>query len=215
MYNLIKEIRGQELEGLAEMLKKRILSFDENFDGMMDFRLHHQNKRFVHFLLARITDYIERQSGYPSKFQYYVNDRTTRSGTLKPFEIEHIWSDKFDDHRDEFSQREDFVEYGNLLGALILLPKGINQSYGADSYQKKLNYYCRENLLAQSLSQLCYEKNPPFLNFIESSGLQFKAHNLFKKEDITGRHLLYKKICEQIWDIKGFDELVKSEYKIH
>jgi hypothetical protein len=68
MYNLIKEIRGQELEGLAEMLKKRILSFDENFDGMMDFRLHHQNKRFVHFLLARITDYIERQSGYPSNF---------------------------------------------------------------------------------------------------------------------------------------------------
>jgi hypothetical protein len=37
MYNLIKEIRGQELEGLAEMLKKRILSFDENFDGMMIF----------------------------------------------------------------------------------------------------------------------------------------------------------------------------------
>ena len=154
MYNLIKEIRGQELERLADMLKKKILSFEEKFDGMMDFRLHHKNKRFVHFLLARITDYIECQSGYPSKFEYYVNDRTTRSGTSKPFEIEHIWSDKFDDHRDEFSQREDFEEYRNLLGALILLPKGINQSYGADSYQKKLNYYCRENLLAQSVSTM-------------------------------------------------------------
>jgi hypothetical protein len=53
MYNLIKEIRGQKVEDLAVMLKNKAMSFDEKFDGMMDFRLHHQNKRFVHFLLAR------------------------------------------------------------------------------------------------------------------------------------------------------------------
>jgi hypothetical protein len=145
-----------------------------------------------------------------SRFEHYVDDRTWRTQTSVPFEIEHIWADKFDDHRDEFSQREDFEEYRNRLGALILVPKGFNQSYAADPYEKKLDHYYGQNLLAKSLTPRCYEKNPSFLKYITDSGLPFKKHDLFKRNDIEARQLLYKRICEQIWSIQGFDEVVKS-----
>jgi len=91
MYNLIKEIRDKEISELAEILKEKSRSFDEKFDGMKGFRMHQQNRRFVHFLLARITNYVEDQCDmHTSRFEDYV-DRSA----AKPFEIEHIWSDKF------------------------------------------------------------------------------------------------------------------------
>jgi hypothetical protein len=113
-------------------------------------------------------------------------------------------------HRAEFSQRGDFEEYRNMLGALILVPKGFNQSYGVDSYEKKLDHYYGQNLLAKCLSPRCYEKNPSFLKYISSSRLPFEQHTTFKKIDIDKRQLLYKNICEQIWSIRGFDEIVKA-----
>ncbi|MDE1818714.1 MAG: hypothetical protein KGI19_08945 [Thaumarchaeota archaeon] len=32
----------------------------------------------------------------------------------------------------------------------------------------------------------------------------------FKKQDILERQKLYQKICEEIWDLKGFNEIVNS-----
>ena len=48
----------------------------------------------------------------------------------KQFEIEHIWANKFEEHTDEFEQINDFQEWRNSIGALILLPQGTNQCYG-------------------------------------------------------------------------------------
>ena len=42
----------------------------------------------------------------------------------KPYEIEHIWADKFERHKDEFEQIVDFRRWRNKIGALILIPKG-------------------------------------------------------------------------------------------
>ena len=56
----------------------------------------------------------------------------------KQFEIEHIWGDKFDEHRDEFDQKNDFQKWRNSIGALILLPNGTNQAFSSDKYKDKL-----------------------------------------------------------------------------
>jgi len=49
-------------------------------------------------------------------------------------------------------QREDFEEYRNMFGALVLLQKGFNQSYGDFSYEKKINHYFGQNILAKVLT---------------------------------------------------------------
>jgi hypothetical protein len=204
MYTLVKDIRNKDVDELASILKNRINSLDEKFNGMEKFRLHGQNRGFIHFLLARITDYIEQQSGIPSKFEDYMN----YSGG-KPFQVEHIWANKFEE-QDEFDQKHDFDWHRNLIGGLILLQEGTNQSFRDLPYEKKLPHYLKENLLAQTLHPTCYEKNPNFVGFKESSGLPFRPHVDFKKEDLLDRTKLYQKICEKIWKIEGFDEIVNG-----
>lgn len=167
----------------------------ESFNGMADFRLHGQNYRFVKFLLSRITAWVEQKAGINTNFVSYFQPE---SG--KPFEVEHIWADKFLDHTDEFKQEHEFKQYRNKIGDLVLLPRGINQSYGDLPYEKKHTHYIKENLLVKSLCPLAYEKNPNFINPTNELNLPFRAHTEFKKKDIDERQKLYQAICEQIWD---------------
>ncbi|WP_018014132.1 DUF262 domain-containing protein [Teredinibacter turnerae] len=195
MYTLVKELRGKDVEQLREVLKSKLAEMNEGWSGFDNFRLHGQNAKFVKFLLARITAYIEEQSGYTTTFETYFHKPTG-----KPFEIEHIWANKFANHREEFDQESDFDDYRNRVGGLILLPRGTNQSYGAKPYEEKCAHYVKEkNLLAQSLCDLTYDNNPNFKNMYERLALPFKPHEHFNKQDLIDRQQLYRAIAEIIW----------------
>ena len=194
MYSLVKEIRGNELLDLKLLLGQKLKDMKESFDGMSTFRMHGQNKRFVKFLLARMTGWCEHQAGMSSSFVTYY-----QPGSGKPFEVEHIWADKFARHKDEFEQEHEFQNYRNRLGDLVLLPRGTNQSYGDQPYEKKQTHYIKENLLTKSLCPLAYENNPNFLKLHSTLNLPFESHEVFKKKDIKARQELYQSICERIW----------------
>ena len=194
MYTLVKEIRNTEVQELKAILKRKLDEMEEPWKGIQNFRLHGQNRAFVKFLLSRITSFIEQQSGFNSTFEKYYHNPGGKS-----FEVEHIWADKFSNHKDEFEQESDFQEYRNRIGALVLLPRGTNQSYGAKPYNDKLKHYIKENLLVQSLCPLTYQNNPNFLSMKNRLNLPFKAHENFKKTDIVDRQNLYQAICESIW----------------
>lgn len=194
MYTLVKEIRNTEVQELKAILKRKLDEMEEPWKGIQNFRLHGQNRAFVKFLLSRITSFIEQKSGFNSTFEKYYHNPGGKS-----FEVEHIWADKFSNHKDEFEQESDFQEYRNRIGALVLLPRGTNQSYGAKPYNDKLKHYIKENLLVQSLCPLTYQNNPNFLSMKNRLNLPFKAHENFKKTDIVDRQNLYQAICESIW----------------
>lgn len=194
MYTLVKEIRRTDVPELKAILQRKLDEMEEPWAGLQNFRLHGQNRVFVKFLLSRITSYIEQQSGLNSSFEkYYLNPGG------KSFEVEHLWADKYANHKDEFGQESDFQEYRNRIGALVLLPRGTNQSYGAKPYSEKLSHYIKENLLVQSLCPLAYQNNPNFLSMKNKLSLPFKAHEEFRKADISDRQKLYQAICESIW----------------
>jgi uncharacterized protein with ParB-like and HNH nuclease domain len=194
MYSLVKELRGKDLDSLRTTLRKKLDEIDEKWSGLAEFRLHGMNRYFVKFLLARITGFIEQQAGASTSFTTYF----VGSGA-KPFEVEHIWADKFGEHRDEFEQRHDFDNYRNRIGDLVLLPEGTNQSYGAKPYPVKIEHYLKENLLVKSLHAKCYENNPNFTAMTKRLALHFKAHPKFTKVDIDERQSLIQRICEVIW----------------
>lgn len=198
MYSLVKEIRNKNLDELNSILSDSLGEMEEKFGGMSSFYWHGQNRRFVKFLLSRITAFIEQKAGMNTTFETYFH-----SPHGKPFEIEHVWADKFDEHRDEFEQETDFDEYRNRIGSLVLLPKGTNQSFGSKPYSEKLEHYIKENLLVQSLCPLTYKNNPNFQSMCQNTGLPFEPHEEFKKADIIKRQTLYQRICETIWD--GFE----------
>ncbi len=194
MYTLVKEIRRKSIDELKEILKGKLDEMEESWEGFSSFRLHGQNRRFVKFLLSRIITFIEKNSGININFETYFE-----SPEGQPFEVEHIWANKFDEHIDEFTQKTDFDECRNRLGCLVLLPRGTNQSYGAKSYSEKLDHYIKENLLVRSLCELTYKNNPNFLTMCGNLNFPFEPHNEFKKFDVTKRQKLYQQICEKIW----------------
>src|SRR5690606_37312922 len=132
----------------------------------------------------------------------------------RQFEIEHIWANKFEEHTDEFVQLNEFTEWRNSIGALILLPQGTNQSFSSSIYNDKLEHYIKENTFAQTLHPAYYLRNPNFLNAEAIQSLHFKPHTEFKKEDIMARTKLVQRICERIWSNSFFDKILKDETEV-
>jgi len=195
MFLVMKEIRGKTALQVAEVLTKRLAAETETFASNDRFYLHGMNGRQIHRLLARMTDFVETQSGLPSRYAEYVQ-RKGKNG----YEVEHIWADHPERHEDEFNHPNDFQEYRNRIGGLLLLPKTFNASYGDLPYKKKREHYLKQNLLAQSLHEKAYERNPGFLRFVKDTNLPFHPHDDFKKADLDERQKLYQKLAEQIWN---------------
>ncbi len=201
MFNLVRKIRDLEVTELADVLKGQLSDMWETFDAVPNFYMHQQNRWRVRYLLARITHHIERESGLPSTFDGYM-----LSNVKKPFEVEHIWADKFERHMDEFGSEDDFHHHRNRFGGLLLLQRGFNQAYGAMPYEEKVNKYIQQNLLASTLHPQTYDKNPNFLSYRGKSGLPFRSHpEHFRKKDLDERQDLYRRICEEIWDPARLD----------
>jgi hypothetical protein len=194
MFLVLREVRGRNAYEIADLLAKRLDDESGTFASNDRFRLHSMNGRQIHWLLARMTDYVETRSGMPSHYDEYVK-RKGKHG----YEVEHIWANHPEQHEDEFDHPTDFEEYRNRIGGLLLLPKSFNASYGDVPYAEKRDHYLKQNLLAQSLHEKAYEHNPGFLRFVRETGLCFKAHPDFKKADLDARQELYRLLAEEIW----------------
>lgn len=195
MFLVMRDIRGKGAEDLAALLNSRLDAESERFGSNDHLRMHQQNRRAIHYLLARITDHVERSSGYPSRFVEYM-----ARGGKDGYEIEHVWANKPEQHIEEFSHQADFQEYRHRIGGLLLLPKSFNASYGDLPYDQKLPHYNSQNLLARSLHPASYEHNPGFHRYVENAEAPFRPHEVFKRADLDQRQALYREIAEEIWN---------------
>ena len=199
MFNVIKRIRSNDTITLGTNLSNEIENIPENWNKVCNFGLHGQNRKFVKHLLSRISSYLDNLVGKDTTYAAYHHPNG------KQFEIEHIWADKFNEHRYEFDQENDFQKWRNLIGALILLPQGTNQSFNSDKYEDKIEHYLKENTYAQTLNSIYYLKNPNFLKSEIIQSLDFKPHVQFKKDDIEERQKLLQRICENLWSVDYFN----------
>jgi uncharacterized protein with ParB-like and HNH nuclease domain len=195
MFLIMREIRGKSLKELVKILGDRLAAQEESFDNP-HFSMHKMNRYMVHRILARMTDTLECESGLASHYTDYVN---WTGDKRNPFEVEHIWADHPERHKDEFEHPADFRDYRNRIGGLLLLPKRFNASYRDVTYEKKFDHYFGQNLLAKSLHPRCYEHNPGFLSFIQKSGLKFSPHPVFKTADLDTRQSLYIALAKYTW----------------
>lgn len=194
MFIVMRDIRGLDVGDLAQQLHASLKKETETFDSNDHLRVHQQNRYQLHRVLARITDYVGIHSGEASKYRELTNSTKVR------YEVEHIWANHPQEHSEEFAHAHDFGEHRNLVGGLLLLPRLFNASYNDDPYEKKLPHYLSQNLLARSLHPQCYEKNPGFVQFVQSSGLPFKAYESFNAADVVERGKLYREIAKRIWN---------------
>lgn len=203
MFMMAKRIRRKSPSELAEILMEEIKAMEFTLEGINGFSLNGWTKRYMLHQLARITHFVEHQSGRDTKFDVYVN-RTINN----PYDIEHIWVDHFNRYSDECTTEEEFQRTRNMFGNLLILPQDINRSLNDAQYAKKLHKYYGQNLLAASLNENCYQNNPNFLRFVSSNSLDFEASDDFKKTTINARQKLYLEIAKAIWDVENIKKLV-------
>jgi hypothetical protein len=203
MFMLAKKIRRRALGQLVGILTEEIEIMEFSLDGIERFNLSGWTKRYMLHQLARITHFVEEQSGKDTKFDVYVN-RSIKN----PYDIEHIWVDHFERYSDEFESEEEFQRTRNMFGDLVLLPQDINRSLNDSTYSKKLPKYFGQNLLVSSLNENCYENNPNFLRFANANNLKFNASNDFTKETIKERQNLYLEIAKLIWNTDNLRKYV-------
>lgn len=206
---IMKGIRGLELEALRDDLARRLSPEGAERDDYIDFqteevfRLHGVNGPQVHRLLARLTEFLEVQSGEAPRYPEYAN-RSSRKGG---YQIDHILADRPERHLDEFAHPTDFAAYRNRVGGLVLLPAGENASYSDMTYTEKINHYAKQNLLACSLHPIAYENKPGFQKFREATGLPFKAKTDFLKADLDERQALYIALADLCWSPARLNEI--------
>ena len=193
--SVILKIRGKSIAALADILTELLEAEEETFASNERFHLHGQNGRQIHWLLARMTDFVETRAGRSSHYAEYI-----QRGGRNSYEVEHIWANHYKRYEDEFSHPADFRAYRNHIGGLLLLPKLFNASYGDKSYTNKHEHYYSQNLLAQSLHEKAYEHDPGFRRFLDETGLAFQPHTNFKKSDMDARQDLYRALAEHIWN---------------
>lgn len=204
MFIFMRDIRGKKVEELADILTKRLNEEPERFITNDRFSLHQMNGPYVHWLLARITDFVQVQSGETSEFLKYMNNEKGQK-----FEIEHIWANHHEWHKSEFDHPVDFQEYRNRIGGLLLLPKSFNASFGDLPYKDKApKYFGQNNYLAKSLNDQCYSNNPGFISFVQQTALPFEPYHQFNKSEMEKRQHLYQKIAESLWNPNKIGELL-------
>ena len=212
MFLLCKDIRNKTLAELIAILSKKLNEDDVTFAGSLSkgrigiegLALNQFSRRYIYHLLARMTAYIEVGSGKPDLFDKYVDRKI-----VNPCDIEHICAKNFALYGSEFSTEQEFQEWRNHVGGLLLLPADVNRSYQDQSFEVKAPHYAKQNLYAASLTASMYEHQPKFKGFLEKQQLLFKSYEKFDKAAQKERRELVSAIVDKVWSIDRLADLTK------
>ena len=218
MFNLCKEIRSKSLEELVNILVKKLEADDTTFQsakdgrrgGISEFTLNNFTPKTMYQFLARITAFVDYQSGRPDPFEQLVD----RKGKIL-YDIEHIWANKFETHKDEFTDEASFQSWRNLVAALVLLPSDVNRSFQDKNYESKVPHYAKQNIWAASLTEPTYEHQPQFQSFIKKYNLDFKPYSQFTSDSIDERASLLSALSEIIWNPETIREVAKLDKNLN
>ena len=198
VFNVTKDIRMTDISTLKQKLEQQYINLAyDPAAALSDLRLNSFTKKYIKNILARITGFIEEQTGVASNYCNYMNTQTKN-----PFEIEHIITDHYEWFTAEYSDQDDFKRWRNSIGALLLLHKSINASLNDAKYDYKLKKYCSNegNIYTESLGDLAYQNNPKFKKFVLDNNLGFKSYASFGKNEITERIAVLIDLVKLVWN---------------
>ncbi|WP_019927710.1 DUF262 domain-containing protein [Nocardia sp. BMG111209] len=210
MWLLCKDIRRKSLDDLIDVLIGKLNSDDTTFEssasrgrgGLYEFGLNQFSRRYIYHLLARVTAEVEVGAGKGDQFDHYV-DRNQKN----PFDIEHIWPDKYTRYRDQFDSRQDFSLWRDDVAALLLLPADVNRSLQDEPFEVKAADYAKQNFYAASLTDAAYRRQPQFMQYRTRENLQFEPYRTFGKDAQEGRGKLLLALVGKIWSPDRLEDL--------
>lgn len=205
MFLLTKRLRGLSLNDLYIQLQKEVSEIEFNLDAVSKFRLQGWTKRYMHTLLARLTQHLEVGSDMEDRFPDYMS-----TVSKNRYEIEHLMPYQYSNYDGIFESEEEFDLFRNQFGSLVLLPKSKNASYNDLPYEDKVPQYMSENLLTRSLNEGAYKNHPRFHSFSTKQEYDFKPYSKISKEMLKDRIALYEKMAKKIWHSETLEDLYQE-----
>lgn len=210
MFLLCQEIRGLALPELVKVLKEKLAQDAEEVSfagsarkgrrGISDLRVNQFSRRYIYHLLARLTAYVDKESGRPDPFPHLV-DRSRNN----PWDIEHIWPQDTSQYADQFDSEQEFLEARDHVAGLVLLPADVNRSYQDRPFEEKAPHYAKQNLYAASLTESAYTHQPQFTGFVARSGLEFRPYESFGRAEQLERRELVESLVNRVWAPERLD----------
>jgi len=212
MFLLCRDIRRKIPSELVDILTQKLISDDVTFNGskskgktgIHDLYLNQFSRRYIYHLLARLTSYIEKESGKSNLFNKYV-DRSTKN----PCDIEHICANDYTRYQEIFSNIEEFQSWRNHVAGLLLLPEDVNRSLQDKPFEYKAPHYAKHNLYAGSLTASIYQHEIRFHEFCIKNNLPFKPFEKFGKKEQLERRELILALVNQVWSPERLKEFLK------
>lgn len=195
MLAAIQAIMTGEAQSLRQDLA-RILGTLPPIEQAKAPSLSDTNKRWIRYLLGRITWELEDRAYKTTPNTEYINGEGKRSP-----EIEHIFSKRYYDEGSAFGFSRDEIEaYRQKLGALTLLAREDNREASNKAWVLRTEIYRRSNLLTRTLLA------ETFGNELQISGtktdlsaLKFEPWPSITPDAIKARQAAYTNLARDIW----------------
>ncbi|HJI81372.1 MAG TPA: DUF262 domain-containing HNH endonuclease family protein [Eggerthellaceae bacterium] len=193
LFRTILSIRGHSAKEVGATLLRVFQRTSERASAASKWVLNQYTNRYALHILARVTSYLNEEMGNPSEFVSYV-DRSSKN----PYDIEHILPNDYETYKGSFVDEDEFAQWRQHVGNLLILTKDKNRSYQDMPYNEKVRRYAADNIYARSLNEICYKNNPSFRKLEAEFG--FKPYEEFGKAQIKERDELFAKIAMSIWN---------------
>jgi len=190
IYTLVKETRNKSINELKDLLKEKIQSSKDNFDELDKVNVASLNKKFLHYLFARIYFYVNRIY----RKDVLMNDLMAPRRQNR-FVVSSIINN-YDNYSNEFISEDYYNVYKGKLGSFILIPNQINLQINGKNDLNRFNYLRNDLILNQTLSSTFFQNRGE--NYLINFGL---TETTEVKELIDNRTLVIGQIIKDIWDI--------------
>lgn len=201
LFRSILTVRGKTSKEIGTALIKVLNKTSERVSGASKWVLNQYTSRYALHILARVTSYLNTEMGNPSEFETYI-DRTSKN----PYDIEHILPNDYATYHSFFGDEDEFAQWRQHVGNLLILTKDKNRSYQDMPYSEKVKKYAADNIYARTLNDICYQNNPSFKSLKDEFG--FEPYASFGKSEIKERDELFARLAATIWSPMRIAEAV-------
>ena len=150
IYSLVKEVRNKSVEELSEILRQRLENSGDSIDALALFDCYNANKKFVQYLLARMTYYMEKRYADENHLNFWDLLPSRRWNRIVITPIMTTDADYLPYFRDEEQQISGVKKIGNY----VLVPNSYYSEFTESNQIEKLELIKNSNILSKTLVEL-------------------------------------------------------------
>lgn len=149
IYSLVKEVRNKDIDELCSPLRGKIDNLQDKIDALSLYDCSYVNRRFVHYLLARMTYYIERRFSDDSSLSFV---ELLPSKRRNRFITSQIVTNDTDIYGEYFANEDELYSCVKKIGNYVLIYNDVYSLFSENDTIDKLELIKDDNILSRSLT---------------------------------------------------------------